>query len=155
MASIKISSKLDRDIKELLKTFPQFRVELNNNGWFCLMGKLQTNGKKVFEVKVMIPKDYPASTPAAFVPDKKKKRLRDAPHYYHLQKKLCLYKDHEWLSSPQTLEWFFGRICKWLNKWEIWKLTGGTGVTDPKTGRNKVGVWPGKDAHFPDKFKRR
>lgn len=155
MANIAISKKLRDDLQELLNMGVPFEIVTDMHGWFRLEGKMQTNGKHVFNVTIKIPRDYPLSSPRAIVPDSIKGRLRSAPHYYHSEKKLCLYKDIEWFSSPQNLVWFFGRIGKWFNKWNIWVITGGPGTKDPKTGEVKnKGVWPGKDAHFPEKYKR-
>lgn len=155
MANIKVTQKLLDDLKDLFRQHPQFKHIRDDRGWFYIVGKMQTNGKQVFDVEINIPRTYPLVTPSVFVPDKKYRRLKDAPHYYHYSKRLCLYKDHEWLASPMTLLWLVGRIAKWLNKWEMWEFTGGTGRTDPQTGKFIKGVWAGKDAHFPEKHARR
>lgn len=128
---INLPDKVKTDIYDAIEFFKTFRPFVTRSG-VILKGFIQSNGKRVYKIRIELMGRYPYVPPRAYV---------EAPqitHGLHMYGKgrLCLFHDSKWNPGIHTIKTIIEETAVWLNKHESWLKT-----------KN----WPGLDAHKPNK----
>lgn len=90
----------------------------SEGGVFVKAG-LQTSAGNAYFTKILFP-DYPNGMPRVWVTTP---ALLNSPHRY-TDGHLCYLHPTMWNPGRHDLTFVLGRVAKWLNKYEVWRVRG-------------------------------
>ena len=90
----------------------------SDGGVFVKAG-FQTSAGNAYFAKILFP-DYPYGMPRVYVTTP---ALQNSPHRY-TDGHICYLHPSMWNPGRHDLTFVLGRVAKWLNKYEVWRVRG-------------------------------
>jgi hypothetical protein len=100
--------------------FPNLELYQDYSGQLYIKAALQTTNSCIYIVTIQIPTNYPNVMPEVYVI--KPIISLYSPHKY-VKGNICYIHPSLWNPGKHNLMYVVARIAKWLNKYEVWKVT--------------------------------
>lgn len=117
-------ARIQQEFAEAQKSFNFVELHPTYDGKVYVKAALQSPGQ-LYTLSVKFPDDYPYEMPRVTIDAP---AITNAPHQYR-EGNICYMHPSMWNPGTHHLSFVLWKIAKWLNKYEVWKTTGG---------------WPGK-----------
>lgn len=118
--------RVRREVAQAQQHFSYIECHPSSDGSLYVLAALQTPAK-MYTLSVVFPDTYPNTLPTVHV--RKPALQANAPHRYN-SGNICYLHPSMWNPGRHTLAFVIARAAKWLNKYEVWLVTG---------------VWPGAE----------
>ncbi len=119
-------NRIRREFFEAQTTFALVELRPTADGRVYARTALQTLDGKHYVLSIRFPDNYPNEMPRVFVDAP---AITSAPHRYQ-GGHICYLHPSMWNPGIHNLTFVIGRAAKWLNKYEVWRVSG---------------VWPGAE----------
>ncbi len=120
--------RVRREVTEAQHHFSYVECHPTNEGSLYVLAALQTStNKRPYTLAIAFPDTYPNALPSVRV--RQPTLQSNAPHRYN-SGDICYLHPSMWNPGRHTLTFVIARAAKWLNKYEVWLVSG---------------VWPGAE----------
>jgi ubiquitin-protein ligase len=112
------SRRLYNEQQKLAENFRQFSFLRDRDGGVYVVGALRTNKGRVYQIKIVLPADYPHSIPVIIPVGWK----ADCEHVYKAGN-LCIMRPDQW-RPIFSLAFVVAKVALWLNKYDVYRAKG-------------------------------
>jgi ubiquitin-protein ligase len=121
-------SRIQLDFLMAKKHFALIELHSTEDQRVFLKAALQTTAQQNYVISINFTDNYPNEMPQVFV---KAPLITDSPHRYKAGN-ICYLHQAVWNPGKHDITFVLARAAKWLNKYEVWKVTR---------------IWPGAERH--------
>jgi len=107
------------EVREAAAKFALVEAHPTGDGGVFVKAGFQTSAGNTYFTKILFP-DYPAGMPRVYVT---MPALQSSPHRY-TDGHICYLHPSMWNPGRHDLTFVLGRVAKWLNKYEVWRIRG-------------------------------
>ena|SRR2546426_635498 len=111
--------RIHREVAQAATTFALVEAYPTNEGGVYVKAGLQTSVGNAFVAAVYFP-NYPHQMPRVFIT---KPALHPAIKHRYTDGHICYLHPNMWNPGRHDLTFVLARTAKWLNKYEVWRLT--------------------------------
>lgn len=112
-------SRIYSEVQAATAHFALVEVHPTSAGGVFVKAGFQTSAGNTYFTKILFP-NYPSGMPHVFVTTPS---LGNTPHRY-TDGHLCYLHPNMWNPGKHNLTFVLGRVAKWLNKYEVWRVKG-------------------------------
>lgn len=116
------------EVAQAATKFALVEAHPTNEGGVYVKSVLQTSAAKTYFIAIYFP-DYPNRMPRVVVTNPTLRPTGD--NHMYKEGYICFLHPNMWNPGRHTLTFVLGRTAKWLNKYDVWLVTGkwpGAGV---------------------------
>lgn len=117
--------RIRSEVAQAARAFALVEAYPTSDGGVFVKAGLQTSVGNAYVAAIYFP-NYPSQMPNVFIT---KPAVQAGTGHQYKDGKICYLHPNMWNPGRHDLTFVIGRIAKWLNKYEIWRLQGN---------------WPGK-----------
>ena len=115
-------ARIQREFLEAQQRFALVELRPTTDGRVYARTALQTLNGRNYVLSIKFPDSYPNEMPRVFIDAP---AITYAPHRYQTGN-ICYLHPSMWNPGAHNLTFVIARAAKWLNKYEVWRSTGGT-----------------------------
>jgi ubiquitin-protein ligase len=112
--------RIHLEVAQATRTFALVEAYPTNDGSVFVKAGLQTSVGNAYVATIYFP-NYPNQMPKVFIA---KPAVQTGTGHQYTDGRICYLHHNMWNPGRHDLTFVLGRTAKWLNKYEVWRVTG-------------------------------
>ena len=112
--------RIRSEVMVATRTFILVEAHPTNDGGVFVRAGLQTSVGNAYFASIYFP-NYPHQMPKAFIT---RPALKPGTGHEYREGNICYLHPNMWNPGKHNVTFVLGRVAKWLNKYEVWRVRG-------------------------------